>query len=508
MSVPAWLRRGSSFAKNTFGGSRRLRRGFAACAVVLAAGGLVLFRAPHDGALAVIPPVIANPRIDEPQILPQVSLADPGPNAVTFSGPGAHGTLALSQNKVLSGTRQPLFAELQIQADKDATQAAHAPLSLVVVLDTSGSMEGEKIEEAKASVVKLIRRMNDADELAVIRYSDDATTVVPLGKVSDVRARAIARVQELTADGGTAIPRGLEKGLAQLGESNRDRVRRVILVSDGLDSTRAQAERIATNSFEHGIVISSLGIGLDFDERYMSSVAQRGHGNFGFVKDAPALATFLERELEETAKTVVENATVRVTLPAGVTFRRASGADARTIGDREIELKLGSLFAGDERRVVVEMDAFLDGNAASKQPFAAHAAWDRVGGAHADIDVSTLSIAATSDRVEVEKSRNPSVFASAASVTASRREMEAADAYNRGDIGKADALVEANVRDLKAAASTAPAPVATALMAQSGSYEQARRGFHSYSAASPEGKALAKSIVQDDSANMTRAVKK
>lgn len=489
MSVPAWLRRGSSFAKNALpiaAGSRRMRRGFAACAVVLAAGGLVLFRAPHDGNLGAIAQAEAPPSV--------------GRNLVTFSGPGAHGTLALSHKKALPG--QPLYAELVVQADKDDSQAVHAPLSLVVVLDTSGSMSGEKIEQAKESVVKLIRQMSDADELAVVRYADTASVVVPLGQVSEIRASAIARVQELGAGGGTAIPRGLQAGLGELAGSGNNRVRRVVLVSDGLDSTRVQAEHIASSSFERGIVTSSLGIGLDFDEAYMSGVADRGHGNFGFVKDAPALSAFLQRELDETAKTVVENATVRVTLPPGITAQRASGADMRTVGDHEIELKLGTLFAGDERRVLVEMSTSAD--LRDNLAFSTSAAWDRVGGKHASIEVPQLLLATTSDRAEYEKSRDASVLASAASIAASRRQMEAAEAYGRGEVDRADALAEESVRELQAAASAAPAPVATSLMAQSGAYETARKGFHSYAPSSAAGRALPKAIMMDDARNMTR----
>ncbi|WP_394826162.1 VWA domain-containing protein [Pendulispora albinea] len=497
MPVPRWLQYGPSFAKNTFGRSARARRGLAACAVVLAAGGLVLFRAPQGG----VAQGLALP--DHPK--PVSTEVARGSNSVAFSGPGAHGTLGLSHTKVLSGARQAIYAELQIRADKDDGRAVHAPLSLVVVLDTSGSMTGDKIEQAKDSVIKLIRQMDDADELSVVRYSTDAATVVPMGRVSDVRAKAIARVNELEANGGTNIPRGLSEGLEQLRETGQGRVRRVVLVSDGLDSTRTQAERLATDSFERGIVVSSLGIGLDFDESYMSSVASRGHGNFGFVNDASSLAKFLTRELDETAKTVVENATVRITLPRGVTFQRASGADVRTDagkrGSGELELKLGSLFAGDERRVILELESnAVQGDAT----FEAHAAWDRIGGAHADIDVPSLSVVATADRDEVEKGRDPSVLASAVSVTASRRQMEAATAYSRGDVRTADALVEENLRALRGAAAVAPAPMATALRSQVGTYEKAQKGFHTYDSSSAPAKALSKSIVQDDSANIAR----
>ena len=97
--------------------------------MVLATGGLVLFRSPAGGA--------------SPLALVQGTAVATG-SGVAFSGPGAHGTLALSHTRVLAGGERRLFAELRLVADSEGRQEQRAPLSMVIVLDTSGSMEGEK----------------------------------------------------------------------------------------------------------------------------------------------------------------------------------------------------------------------------------------------------------------------------------------------------------------------------------------------------------------------------
>ncbi len=481
MSISMWLR------------TSRIRRGLAASAIVLAAGGLVLFRAPAAGGS---PTLITNPTIAMPT----------GVNSTSFSGPGAHGSIALSHTKVLSGGSQ-LFAEVQLVADKAEQAPKHAPLSMVVVLDTSGSMSGEKMDQAKNSCVKLIRDMDANDEIAFIRYSDDSEVIQSLARVGDVRESLMARVQGLSAGGGTAIPRGLSRGLDELRSASGERIRRVVLVSDGLDSTRVEAERLASNSFERGITISSMGIGLDFDESYMGGVARSGHGNFGFVKDGAALATFLHRELEETANTIVENATVRVKLPKGVTFIRASGADAKTVGDgNEIELKFGSLFAGDEQRALIELSTYL--SPGETRGIEGRAAWHRVGGDDANIPFSPLQVLATNDSQLVESGRDTGVLASVASVLASRRQMEATEAYNRGDVLGAQTLIDKNIFDLKAAASAAPAPAATALAEQMKDYSATKGDFASAKPSSDFGKSAAKQSFAKESANMQRSVRK
>lgn len=467
--------------------SPRLRRAIALSSVVLATGGLVLYKAPAN---AYSPTV-------------RVPLAADGKNAVSFSGPGLHGTLSLSHTKVLSGASTPMYAELRLAADDDRDRAVvRAPISLAVVLDTSGSMSGEKIQEGKRSVLRLLADMRDDDEIAMVRYSDTSEMIQPLARVGLVRHSLTRKIEELSAGGGTNIPGGLSHGLRALDEAAKGRVRRIVLVSDGLDGTRTQAESLARSSFAHGITVSSLGIGLDFDESYMGSVAQNGHGNFAFVKDGAALAGFLKRELEETALTTIENARVRVKLPANVRFVSASGADA-SIRNDELELSMGSLFAGDERRVIVELTANTYGSVAAAD-FDATATWNQVGGASATVSVPRLTVLAVADSSEVEKGRDGAVLASATSVIVSKRQMEATAAYQAGDVGRATRLTAENQAALDQAIAAAPAPMASALGAQHKEFGELKKTFSSHAPTSVQGQAAAKTAVTRGIENSNR----
>ncbi len=476
MSAPIWS-------------SPRLRRGIALSAVVLATGGLVL----HKSAAYPLPRTV----------LPRgtTTLAD-GKNSAAFAGPGAHGMVALSHTRVLSGQETRIFAEVRLVADENHRKGdeLRAPTSIAVVLDTSGSMSGTKIEDAKRSVLRLLSEMRDDDEIAVVRFSNTHEVLQPLARVGNIRGLLTARIARLDAGGGTNIPGGLSAGLAALSEAAKTRVRRIVLASDGLDGTRSQAETLARSSFASGITVSSLGIGLDFDEGYMGSLAQLGHGNFAFVNDASSLSTFLTRELDETASTTVADARIRLSLPEGVTFVAAHGADALA-SEGGVELTLGSLFAGDERRAIVELRSApfaRDGNVV------AHASWREVGGAPAAVDVTPLVLAVTTDAAEVERGRDGAVLASATSVLASRRQLEAAGAYARGDITRAVQLADENEKDLAAIAAEAPKPAADALTSQISSYREMKQGFLSAAPSSAAGKAHAKSAAAQETRNLDR----
>lgn len=449
MSIHAWFR------------LPRVRRGLAVSLVVLSTGGLVLARTPAGAGARVTPDT-------------RVTLAG-GANSTTFRGPGVSGRVALSHGNVLAQGEQRVFAEIDLKADVVDRAPVRAPLSLALVLDTSGSMGGEKIEQAKQSAIRLIREMRDDDEIAFVRYASDTEVVQRLSRVREVRESLIARVSQLSASGGTNIPPALDAAVAALASASAGRVRRVVLASDGLDASRAQAERVARAAAVSGLTVSSMGIGLDFDEAYMGAVAVAGHGNFAFVKDAAALATFLHRELEETATTVAQNVTARLRLPEGVRFVQAIGADGRVGSDGELALSVGSLFAGDERRVVVELGVSMPLGAA--RGFEGMVSWSGVSADTATARFGGLGLRGTDDPLAVEAGRDGAVIANAVSVLASLRQIEAAEAYARGDSGRAQALVDQNERDLRAAASAAPAPAATALAAQERSYAEAKKTF-------------------------------
>jgi Ca-activated chloride channel family protein len=467
----AWLR------------STRIRRAVALSAVVLATGGLVLYRAPSSAAWT-------SPHA-----------AALGKNAAAFDGPGAHGVVSLSHTKVLAGQTTPVFAEIRLTADPKARVGVRAPLALAVVLDTSGSMSGEKLEDAKRSVLRLVSDMQDDDEIAVVRYSDASSVVQPLARVGAVRSELSAHIRALDAGGGTNIPLGLSSGRRALDEAARGRVRRIVLVSDGLDGTRVQAESLASSSFSSGITVSSLGIGLDFDEAYMGGVAQSGHGNFAFIRDGGSLASFLRRELEETATTTIEDARVALDLPAGLRFVSATGADASSRGDR-VELRIGSLFAGDERRVIVELAA-APRTRSDELDLRAEATWSRVGESSTRVSVPALALVASNDPGDVEGGRDGAILASATSVLASKRQLEAASAYARGDVATATRLTAQTQAAIGAAIAAAPS-AAPLLDAQLNAYSAQQRGFESVAPSSAEGRAAAKAAVMKDQGNLVR----
>ncbi len=459
MPMPTWLR------------MPRIRRSIALASIVLSVSGLYLLHAE-----AARPATGVGTALSSTQ--------------VSFAGPGGHGTFSTSQSSVLSGSGT-LFAQLDLEADREARGLERAPLSLAVVLDTSGSMSGEKLSEAKRSVERLVQGMRDDDEILLVRYSDRSEIVQPLARVGQVRLALLERVRQLEASGGTNIPGGLSESERLLSSASSGRVRRIVLVSDGLDSSRSRAEDLARESFARGMTVSTLGIGLDFDESYMGSLAQVGHGNFAFVRDSSTLTAFLERELVEAASTTLEKGKLRVKLPRGVTLVRVAGAEGREV-DGAVEVDVGSVAAGDRRRIVLELRAHLE--VGERVPLDAEVSWNRVGGSPVKLAVVGLALHATDDMAAIDRSRDGTIFAGATSAFASVRQLEAALAYTSGDVKRAEALTEENEKALDLAARIAPAAAAAPLQKQRAAYGEARRDFATVAPRSAAGNAAAKSV--------------
>ncbi len=461
---------------------RRSLRAAAAGCVALAAGGVVLLRAPHPVSSAPVTPPVAVPAFP--------SAPFTAPHAAA-RGPALGLRAALASGAITARSPGHVYAVVDLDADRRAEAAARAALSLALVLDVSGSMGGEKIAQARNAVLDTVAAMRDDDRVALVTYSDAATMVQPLARVGDVRARLREIVPTINTIAGTNIPAGLAMGAVALGDGGADGVRRVVLLSDGRDGSGQALDQVAAgvrSRSEHGVTLSALGIGADYDEAYMSRVADAGRGNYEFMRDGAQLRTFVARELEAAEHTTVDQAVVEADLPDGWHLARAYGVEAETHGTH-LRLPVGALTAGDHRRVV--LDLVVDPARAADTDLGAlalRATWRAMPDARAGaVALGALPLRVVSTEAEAVASRDASVFADAQSVVLAEREQQAVDAWRGGRVAEAADIARTNVVTLQALQAAAPSP---ARAAQIQRYESERANFNAMSAASEEGRAF------------------
>jgi Ca-activated chloride channel family protein len=428
--------------------SGRRGYGLAIACVIVAIGAIMLIRA--RGAADAAPRVASAPALDLSTAPPVADDGTPVPR-VTFDRPGLSGWIALTQRAVLAGATRQVRAEVTVTADRADEEAERRPVALAVVLDTSGSMSGEKIEEAKQAVRALVDAMDGRDQIALVTYNSHALIVQNLAEVRSVRRALLNRVNEITAGGGTNIPSGLNQGTTALAGTSSEFTRRVVLISDGLDGSGASLTTVRNHLSHHadaGVTISSLGVGTDYSEPFLITVSDAGHGNYEFLASTDQLHQFLARELEQASSTKVEQIWVDLQLPPGWRVRDTYGVERRGSVGR-VRVPFGALYSGEQRSAVITFDvhAGVPGQLSAVGVRLQYLNADE-GNRH-DQTIGTLAVRTVATRNEVLASRSDALHADTVTREIDARQARSIEAWREGRSDEALRLSTGNIEALQ-----------------------------------------------------------
>jgi Ca-activated chloride channel family protein len=213
----------------------------------------------------------------------------------------------LETHRPAQGQATRLYGFVELQAPLFAPDP-RPPLDLVVCLDTSGSMAGRKLREARRAFQQLVDNLEPQDRAALVSFSHGAHTVAPPTAVTGEGRRELHRLADtLESGGGTAMSHGLEAALALLsGEprrfEGRDALRRVLVFTDGhANIGLREGDRHGWSQLlgEHlgDAAVSWFGFGEDHDPYFLSDLADEARGNAYAARDADAIGTAFAQEL-------------------------------------------------------------------------------------------------------------------------------------------------------------------------------------------------------------------
>jgi Ca-activated chloride channel family protein len=159
---------------------------------------------------------------------------------------------------------------------------------LVFVIDTSGSMAGEKIKQARNALKFCIAQLNDGDRFNIVQFSTDVTAwKKDLVSAAENRAAATAWAETLLAQGGTAINDALETALSFTKDRNRPYY--VIFMTDGLPTIGNTKPQAILQSCAKGrtgtdqVRIFTWGVGYDVDTHLLDEIAENSGGVSEYV---------------------------------------------------------------------------------------------------------------------------------------------------------------------------------------------------------------------------------
>ena len=195
--------------------------------------------------------------------------------------------------------------------------------SISLAIDSSGSMDGEKIEQAKAAALGLIKQLRPDDQLAIVSFSDAVTIQLPMTRVGNSREVAAA-VKALSVGGLTAMYDGLDAAFRQAREASKvpGAVHRVILLTDGNPTVGRTDGKdfvtLAQGIREGGITITAIGIGTDYNDSLLQKIAESGGGLWHHIKDGQGdLPQIFQAQAEQMAGTIVAHPELKVSIMPG-----------------------------------------------------------------------------------------------------------------------------------------------------------------------------------------------
>jgi Ca-activated chloride channel homolog len=232
----------------------------------------------------------------------------------------------------------PIHLRLSLRSSAKApSERPH--LSVHLVLDVSGSMAGESIDNARKASQALVDKLAPGDDFSLVTFSTSAELKIPDGPVGARREQIKQTIAGIKEGGGTNISAGLELGYTEAAKASipKDAVRVVLLLSDGRANAgivgAERVARLALDAFQQGVQTSTFGLGSDYDGALMSSIASEGAGGYYYLRDAqqisPALAAELDKRLDPVA-TAVE---LRVRFKPGVDLLKVYGSRRLSSGE-------------------------------------------------------------------------------------------------------------------------------------------------------------------------------
>lgn len=337
------------------------------------------------------------------------------PTAADAADDGMQLSARLVTSRILPGAqRQNLAVTITAPTSPRDTSRGRPPLSLAVVIDRSGSMHGAAIEHAKAAALSVLRQLDAQDAFTVVTYSSRSETVLPIQRATEANKRsARTAIETIYDDGGTCISCGLENGAGELARSPvAGGLRRILLISDGQANEglydRDELAQLAATKAARGVSISTVGVGLDFDETTMRRLAEVGRGNYYFVEDTVALSAMFSRELGDLGQTVASEVRLVATASPGVQIEEAYGYPMTRSGD-SVVVPIADLRAGETRKVVFRI-VLAAGQEGARALAQLDLGWHRVSDGAQRAARTLAEVDAVSDPRAVEASVDPTTM--------------------------------------------------------------------------------------------------
>ena len=265
----------------------------------------------------------------------------------------------LNTSAILADQKQLAYVKVSLRGIPIEKKEQRTATNIAIVLDRSGSMTGQKIEQAKEAAITAVNHLNNQDIIAIVAYDTTVEVLVPATKASD-KEKIIAAIGKIQPRESTALFAGVSKGAAEVRKfQDKQHVNRVILLSDGLanvgQSSPEELGDLGASLIKEGISVTTLGLGLGYNEDLMTKLASKSDGNHAFVENATDLVRIFNQEFGDVLSVVAQDVTVQIQCAEGIRPVRVLGREADIRG-QQVTTTLNQLYGNQEKYVLLEVE--------------------------------------------------------------------------------------------------------------------------------------------------------
>ena len=184
------------------------------------------------------------------------------------------------------------------------SDAERLPREVVFVIDTSGSMHGASLDQAKRSLALALPRLDPRDRFNVIRFSDRTSALFTAPQTADADAirRALAYVADLVSEGGTEMVPAFARALD--GQFDSTRLRQVVFLTDGAVADEKELFTLVRDRMGDSRLFT-VGIGSAPNGYFMRETARLGRGTFTYIGNVDEVRQRMEALLTKLEKPAI-----------------------------------------------------------------------------------------------------------------------------------------------------------------------------------------------------------
>ncbi len=240
------------------------------------------------------------------------------------------------------------------------------PAHLTFLVDVSGSMASpERLPLAKRALRMLVDQLHDGDTVALVTYAGAVRLVLPHTSLGH-KAQIHAAIEDLTANGSTAMGSGIELAYQQAVKVlDSKSISRVLILSDGDANVGAtsheQLLQLIQGHVKEGVTVTTVGFGMgNYRSELMEQFADKGNGNHFYVDSLLAAKRIFVEELGSTLEVIAQDVKLQVDFdPAQVAGYRLIGYENRDLADldfRNDKVDAGEVGSGHRVTALYELE--------------------------------------------------------------------------------------------------------------------------------------------------------